>query len=125
MSRKHPPGEIHYIEDPMQFLRILRTHNHLNQHLLCDIYMHNYNLENDQSFNKVSYMGDIQLRAFTSFTINQVKWKKSFDMFKENQANRPLVIRMEHYQSVDIYNRDHQGFLQLEGRKFEDTRMRR
>ena len=40
-------------------------------------------------------MGDVQLRAFTSYTINQVKWKKAFDTFEENQAMKPLVLRRE------------------------------
>jgi len=59
--------------------------------------MHNYILEIDQLFDPVTYVGDIQLRAFTSFMINQVKWKKAFDTFQENQANQPLMIRMEHF----------------------------
>ena len=58
--------------------------------------MHDYFLEDDQAFNLIPYVGDIQLRAFTSYTINQVKWKKYSDTFEENQSTRPLLIRREH-----------------------------
>ena len=54
--------------------------------------MPNYFLSNDYTFNPVPFVGDVQLRAFTSYTINQVKWKKSFDTFEENQATNPLVL---------------------------------
>ena len=71
----------HEIKDPIQFYRILRIHDVLNQHLMCELYMHDYFLSNYQTFNPIPFVGDIQLRAFTSYTINQVKWKKAFDTF--------------------------------------------
>ena len=86
----------HVIEDSIQLLHILRSHNILDQHLMCEVYMHDYVLGNDQSFNPVPYMGDIQLRAFTSYVVNQVKWKKAFNTYEENQENRPLVLQMEY-----------------------------
>lgn len=85
----------HIIEDPMQLLR-----NHINHHFLCELYMHDYILGADQSFNPVPFVGDIQLRDFTSFVTNQVKWKKSLDTFEADQANRPLMIKMEHFQII-------------------------
>ena len=80
------------IDDPIQFFHILRSHNILNQHLMCELYMHDYFLGDDQSFNPRPYMGDIQLRAFTFYTVNQVKLKKAFNTFEENQANMSLVL---------------------------------
>jgi len=62
--------------------------------------MHDYILGVDQSFNLVSFVGDIQLRYFTSFVTNHVKWKKSLDTFEADQANQPLMIRMEHFQII-------------------------
>ena len=105
----------HEIEDPIQFLCILRIHDVLNQHLMCEMYMHEYFLSYDQTFNRVPFVGDVQLRAFTSYTINQVKWK-AFDTFEENQATNSLVIQRENVQSIHIYN-NHATFLQLEGCK--------
>lgn len=37
-------------------------------------------------------------------------------MFKENQAKRPLVVRVEHCQAINIFNK-HRTFLGIEGRK--------
>lgn len=67
--------------------------------------MHDYFMGDDQSFNPVPYVGDIQLRAFASYRVNYIKWKKDFDMFEENQENRPLVLRMENFQSMNVYTR--------------------
>ena len=96
----------------MQLLRILRVNNYISQHLLCELYMHDYILEIDQTFNPVPFVGDIQLRAFTSFVINQVKWKKAFDTFDANQANLPLMARMENLQYKAIVTK-HDQFLKL------------
>ena len=100
----------HEIKDPIEFLRILRIHDVLNQHLMCELYMHDYFLSDDRTFNLVPFFGDVPLRDFTSYTINQVKGKKAFETFEENQATRPLMIRRENGQSVNIYNK-HAKFL--------------
>jgi len=44
--------------------------------------MHDYFMSDDLSFNPVPYVGDIQLRDFASYKVNQIKWKKAFDMFE-------------------------------------------
>ena len=62
------------------------------------------------------FVGDIQLKDFTSFGINQVKWKKALDTFEANKENRPLMVRMEKFQSGAIYTKHYQ-FLKLEGQK--------
>jgi len=43
-------------------------------------------LNDDETFNLVPYVGDIQLTAFTSYIVNQVRWKRAFDTFESNQA---------------------------------------
>ena len=83
---------------------------------MCELYMHGYYLKHDKSFNLVPFMGDIILRAFTSYTINQIKWRKVWDTFEENQAGKPLMLRKEHVQSTNFYNK-HYTFLQIEGQK--------
>ena len=41
--------EIWYeIEDSIQFLRILKIHDVIGQHLMCELYMHGYYLKHDQ-----------------------------------------------------------------------------
>ena len=104
------------IEDPIQFLHILNIHDIIRQHLMCELYMHGYYLKHDQSFNPFPFMGDIHLRAFTSYTINQIKWRKVWDTFEENQAGKPLMMRREHGQSSNIYKK-HYTFLQIKGHK--------
>ena len=81
----------------MQLVRILKIHNHVNQHSLCELYMNEYILGIDESFNLVKIIEDIQLRDFTSLIINQFRWKKAFDTFEPNHENHPLMIRMEHF----------------------------
>lgn len=81
---------------------------------MYELYMHDYFMGTNQLFNLVPYMGDIQLTTFTSFTLNQVKWKKAFDVFKENQMNMILVVQVEHLQAVNIFNK-HRTFLGMEG----------
>jgi len=53
-----------------QHLHIIRIHDIVNQHLICELYMHGYFLKDGESLNLVSFMGDVHLRAFTSYTIN-------------------------------------------------------
>ena len=83
---------------------------------MCELYMHGYFLRHDQSFNPIPFVGDIHLRAFASCTINQIKWRKAYDMFEENQVIRLLMMRKEHVQSANIYN-NHFIFLQIEGHR--------
>ena len=59
----------HEIEDSEQFLRILRIHDIVTQHLMYELYLHGYFLRDDKEFNLVPYVGDIHLRALTSYTL--------------------------------------------------------
>lgn len=83
------------IEDLIQFLHIIRIHDIVNQHLMCELYMHGYFLRDDKIFNPIPFVGDVHLRAFTSYTINQVKWRRACDTFEGNQATKPLMIKRE------------------------------
>lgn len=62
------------IKDTIQFLHILRIHDAVAQNLMCELYLHGYFLRNDKEFNLVPYVGDIHLRALTSYTLNQINW---------------------------------------------------
>lgn len=44
--------------------------NIAEQHLLCELYMHEYVLYEERNFNLSPYVGDIQLWPFTSFVNN-------------------------------------------------------
>jgi hypothetical protein len=81
----------HEIEDGVQFLQILRAHDVPTQHLMCELYMHGYLLRVDREFNLVPYVGDIHLRALTSYTFNQISWQKASNTFESNQVTRSLL----------------------------------
>jgi len=83
---------------------------------MYELYMHGYFLRDVQTFNPVPFVGDAHLRAFTSYTINQVKWRKTSDTFEENQATKPRMVRRENGQEVTIYKK-YSTFLQIEGCK--------
>lgn len=80
--------------------------------------MHDYFLKDDKNFNLIPFMGDVRLRAFTSHTINQVKWRQACDTFEQNRATKPLTIRRENGQLVTIYYKN-STFLEIEGCKEE------
>lgn len=46
-----------------------------NQHLICELYMHESIMYHKNQFSPSPYGGDIQLRSFTSFVNNMVQWK--------------------------------------------------
>ena len=60
------------MEDSVQFLLIFGSHDVPTQHLMCEFYLHRYLLWLDRDFNAVPYVGDIHLRALTSYTFNQI-----------------------------------------------------
>lgn len=109
--------EISYeMEDGVQFLRILRSHNVPTQHLMCEFYFHGYLLRLDIDFNPVPYVGDIHLRALTSYTFNQIHWQKASNTFESNQVTNPFIVRGEHDRSDTMLNK-HNTFLGIGGNK--------
>lgn len=87
-------NEISYeIEDGVQFLRILRSHDVPTQHLMCEFYMHGYLLCLDREFNPVPYVGGIHLTTLTSYTFNQISWQKDFNTFESNKVTKPSIVR--------------------------------
>ena len=72
------------LDTPSTFLESFFQSDIPNQHLLCGLYLHEVFYFGDRIFNISPYVGDIQLRAFTSFVNNQVWWKVAFDTIKTN-----------------------------------------
>lgn len=98
------------IEDGVQFLQILRNHDMPTQHLMCEFYLQGYLLRLDRYFNPVSYVGDIHLRALTSYAFNHIHWPKACNTFESNQVTQPFIVRGEHERSVTMFNK-HNTFL--------------
>ena len=80
----------------MEFLESVRERDLHRQHVMCELYMHVFILEMEQKFNVGPFLGDIQVRAFVSFMLNQMKWDLDFTTFKSNQVACPLKIRAKH-----------------------------
>jgi len=45
--------------------------------------------------NIVPFIGDVQIQAFISFVGNQIKWKKAWNTFEQNEKNCELWVRGE------------------------------
>lgn len=86
------------------------------QRLMCEFYMHGYLLHIDRGFNLVPYVGDIHLRALTSYTFNQISWQKDFNIFESNQVIKSFIVIGEHESSVTMFNK-HNTFLGIVGNK--------
>ena len=65
------------------------------QDLLCELYLHDMILPHDNRHNFIAITGDIQLRAFTSFLANQVRWKDFLRVAVQNDKDSALWIRPE------------------------------
>ena len=77
--------QLHYqFKDYMEFLEAIQQSNLHRQHLMCELYMHDFILEMEQKFNVGHFLGDIELRAFVSFMLNEMKWDLPFTTFEEN-----------------------------------------
>ena len=94
----------------MELLESVQESDLHRQHLMCELYMHGFILEMEQKFNVGPFLGDIQLRAFVSFMLNQMKWDLAFTIFEANQAACPIRIRVENFHANSI-NQDHKKFL--------------
>jgi len=55
------------------FVKCFKEQNEQVQHLLCELYMHKFFLEDELDSNPGPFNGDIQFQAFLSFATNQIK----------------------------------------------------
>ena len=86
------------------------AHDVPTQHLMCEFYMHGYLLRVEREFYPVPYVGDIHLRALTSYALNQIHWQKACNTFESNQVTKPFIVRGEHERSAIMFNK-HNTFL--------------
>ena len=91
---------------------------------MCEFYPHGYLLQLDRDFNPVPYVGDIHLRALTSYAFNQIHWQKACDTFESNQVTKLFIVRGEHGRSDTVYNKHH-AFLKFEENKERMLRTQR
>ena len=65
------------------------------QCLLCELYMHNFFLEEDRDNNPSPFLGDVQFQAFLSFAKNYIRWAKAYNIFQKIEHGLDLWVRGE------------------------------
>jgi hypothetical protein len=88
-------GKLHGVIQPTYFVKTFVAASIRDQHLLCEAYFHNEAIPENRLLNINPLVGDVQIRAFTSFLYNQILWQNDFLSAKHNEDNRLLWIRPE------------------------------
>jgi hypothetical protein len=88
-------GKPHEVIQSADFIKTFVAASTRDQHLLCEAYFHNEAIPENRLLNINPLVGDVQLRAFTSFLLNQIIWQGDFSAAKSNEDNRLLWIRPE------------------------------
>jgi hypothetical protein len=88
-------GKPHGVIQPTDFVKTFVAASTRDQHLLCEAYFHNEAIPENRLLNINPLVGDVQIRAFTSFLYNQILWQNDFLAAKHSEDNRLLWIRPE------------------------------
>jgi hypothetical protein len=88
-------GKSHEVIQPTDFFKTFLAASIWDQHLLCEAYFHNEAIPENKLLNINPLVGDVQLRAFTSFLYNQILWQSDLLAAKHNEDNKLLWIRPE------------------------------
>ena len=78
-----------------EFISCFKEQDEKVQYLLCELYFHNFILEEKREDNPGPFIGDIQFQAFLSFTQNQVRWGKAHKTFLKREVGLDLWVRGE------------------------------
>ena len=73
-----------------EFVSYFREQEEKVQYFLCELYFHNFILEENDRDNHGSFIGYIQLQVFLSFTKNQVRWAKAHKNFMKRENGLDL-----------------------------------
>ena len=77
------------------FVKTFAEASTIDQHLLCEVYLHNEAIPENRQLNLNPLVGDNQIRALVSFLTNQITWQNDFLAAKHNEDNCLLQIRPE------------------------------
>lgn len=103
-------GRTHELSRPKQFVKTFAEASTSDQHLLCELYLHNYAIPENRKLNLNSLIGNVQLREFVSFLANQITWQTTFLSARHNEGNHLLWIRYEP-QNLVIFVVEYHQFL--------------
>ena len=84
------------------------------QILLCEFYLHNLVLDQETDLNPSPFVGDIQLQAFVSFGVNQLKWLRAYNTFQRQENSLDLWVRAEPRDPVRLW-RAHRNLMRTPG----------
>jgi hypothetical protein len=88
-------GKPYEVIEPTDFVKTFLAASIKDQHLLCEGYFHNEAIPENRRLNINPLVGDVQLRAFTSFLYNQILWQSNFSTVSHNEDKKLLWIRPE------------------------------
>jgi len=103
-------GRPHKIALSFDFMDTFSHSEIEEQHLLCELYLHEFACPMDRRYNITPLVGDIQIRSFTSFVNNHVTWRNAFQTVRKNEVNASLWIRGEPLDANTIIKK-HQDLL--------------
>jgi len=75
------------------------------QILLCEFYLHNLVLDQEIEQNPKPFVGDIQLREFISFGVNEIKFLKVYNAFQRQENGLELWVRAEPRDPLQLWNK--------------------
>ena len=84
------------------------------QRLLCEFYLHNLVLDQETELNSGPFVGDIQLQAFISLGVNQIKWLKAYNTFQRQENGLDLWVRAEPRNIVQLW-KAHRNLMRTPG----------
>jgi hypothetical protein len=67
-------GKPYEVISSIDFIQTFEAASTKDQHFLCEAYLHNEAILENRTLNMNPLVGDVQLRAFTSFLLNQITW---------------------------------------------------
>lgn len=62
------------IETPQEFYQMYQSSHEATKNFLCEFYLHNYAVPNDNDWNPLLYIDDIHIRAPMSWIQNENNW---------------------------------------------------
>lgn len=105
------PIQINTLDD---FINCCKHYEVKVQRLLCEFYLHNLVLDQKTELNPEPFVGDIQLQAFISFGVNQIKWLKAYNSFQRQENGLDSWVRVEPRNLVQLW-RAHRNLMKALG----------
>ena len=105
------PIKINTIDD---FINCCKHYGVKVQILLCEFYLHNLVLDQKIEQNPNPFVRDIQLQAFISIGINQIKWLKAYNAFERQENGLDLWVRAEPRDPLQLWNK-HRNLMRTPG----------